>query len=242
MAEVQIFDKRANNVGNLLMRRKTAGSPRKVNLRQAPAWASPKTTKPARVFQIRQQKPREEGLSKQQTQRTRPCISCGNGGIRERSWRSVHPVCCRAHGRQWIETKLCSGGNQTNQDWRGLRSSSTKFGQEISAKTVPTKKTVCDCENSEHLVNQGERFLHMRLQDGTIRGARMQVTHVRKLLTSVADMNDARQDVYFLASSQSYTVHRETAMVKKFRSKRVSEIDADVPPHRFGPRKHHTKE
>ena len=40
-------------------------------------------------------------------------------------------------------------------------------------------------------------------------------------------MNDARQDVYFLASGQSNTVHRETGMVTNFtRNKDVFEIDA----------------
>ena len=53
---------------------------------------------PARVFQVRQDKPHEELLSQQQRQRwTQPCISCGNGGTRERSWRLLHPMCSRAH-------------------------------------------------------------------------------------------------------------------------------------------------
>ena len=35
------------------------------------------------------------------------------------------------------------------------------------------------------------------MEDGVIRGTRMQVTNMRKSLMSVADMNDAAQDVYF---------------------------------------------
>ena len=33
------------------------------------------------------------------------------------------------------------------------------------------------------------------------------MTSVRKLLMSVADMNDVGQDVYFFASGQSHAVH-----------------------------------
>ena len=70
------------------------------------------------------------------------------------------------------------------------------------------------------------------MSDGSRRGARMQVTDVRKPLMSVADMNDAGQDVHFLASGQSYAVHRETGVVTKFvRKKNIFEIEAEVPPY-----------
>ena len=97
-------------------------------------------------------------------------------------------------------------------------------------------------KDSKHLVNQGERFLHLKMQDGTVLGARMQVTNVWKPLMSVADMNDAGKDVCFLASCQSYAVHRETGRVTKFiTSKGVFEIDAEVPPYRLGPQRHSVK-
>ena len=87
-------------------------------------------------------------------------------------------------------------------------------------------------KGSQHLINEGERVLHLKMGDGSRRGAKMQVTNVRKPLMSVADMNDAGQDVYFLASGQSYAVHRETGMVTKFtRKKNIFEIDAEVPPY-----------
>ena len=42
-------------------------------------------------------------------------------------------------------------------------------------------------------------------------------------------MNDAGQDVQFLASGQSYAVHRESGMVTKFtRKKNIFEISAEV--------------
>ena len=52
-------------------------------------------------------------------------------------------------------------------------------------------KYAASSKDSKHLVNQGEVFRHLKMQDGTIRGARIQVTSVRKSLMSVADMNDA---------------------------------------------------
>ena len=48
---------------------------------------------------------------------------------------------------------------------------------------------------------------------------------------SVAAMVDAGQDVHFLASGQSYAVHRETGTVTKFtRTKNIFEMEAVVPP------------
>ena len=93
-------------------------------------------------------------------------------------------------------------------------------------------------KDSKHLVNQGERFHHLNMQDGTLRGARVQVTKVRQPLMTVAGMNDAGQIVHFLASGESFAVHRESGMVTKFiRSKGVFEIDAAVPPYRLDPEK-----
>ena len=74
------------------------------------------------------------------------------------------------------------------------------------------------------------------MEGGIIRGARMQVTSARKPLLSVADVNDARQDVSFLASGKSYTVQR-----KFIRNKGVFEIDAEVPPCGLGFQKHPAK-
>ena len=69
------------------------------------------------------------------------------------------------------------------------------------------------------------------MPDGSVRGARMQVADVRKPLMSVADMVDAGQGVHFLASGQSYAVHRETGTVTKFtRTKNIFEMEAVVPP------------
>ena len=77
------------------------------------------------------------------------------------------------------------------------------------------------------------------MYDGSMSGARMQVTTMSKPLMSVADMNDARQDVYFLASGQSCAVHRETGKVTKFiRSRDVFEIDTEIPPYRLASRRH----
>ena len=84
--------------------------------------------------------------------------------------------------------------------------------------------------NESHLVNEGERTLVLKMHDETLRGTKMQVTGVRKPLMSVADMMDAGNDVHFLASGESYSVHRETGVVTKFvRRKNVFEIDAEVP-------------
>ena len=60
----------------------------------------------------------------------------------------------------------------------------------------------------------------------------MQVAKVRKPLISVADMVDAGQDVHFLASGQSYAVHRETGEVTHFtRRRNVFELDVEVKPY-----------
>ena len=58
-------------------------------------------------------------------------------------------------------------------------------------------------------------FLQLKMQDGTTRGARMQVTNVRKPLMSAADMNDAGQDVYFLASGHSHARSTQTVTVPR---------------------------
>ena len=103
--------------------------------------------------------------------------------------------------------------------------------------TVPTDKTgtkyATAGKASAHLVNEGERVILLKMGDGSQRGARMQVTNVRKPLVSVADMIDAGQDVHFMASGQSYAVHRESGLVTKFvRKKNIFEIEADVPSYR----------
>ena len=86
-------------------------------------------------------------------------------------------------------------------------------------------------KGSKYLVNEGERKLQLKMPDGSLRGARMQVTDVRKPLMSVADMVDAGQDVHFLASGQNYAVHRESGVVTRFsRKKNVFEMEAEVPP------------
>ena len=105
-------------------------------------------------------------------------------------------------------------------------------------KDYPTKRTektglkyATAGKGSKHLVNEGERKIQLLMPDGSVRGARMQVTDVRKPLMSVADMVDAGQDVHFLASGQSYAVHRETGTVTKFtRKKNIFEMEAVVPP------------
>ena len=88
-------------------------------------------------------------------------------------------------------------------------------------------------KDNKHLTNEGERTMMLMMGDGSARGAKMQVTDVRKPLMSVADMNDAGQDVHFLAAGQSYAVHRETGLVTTFtRTKNIFEINAEVPPYK----------
>ena len=86
-------------------------------------------------------------------------------------------------------------------------------------KYNPTKKTenmgtkyATAGKDSKHLVNQQERMLLLRMEHDITRGGRIQVTSVRKPLTSVADMHDVGQDVYFLTSGQSFAVDKETGM------------------------------
>ena len=84
--------------------------------------------------------------------------------------------------------------------------------------------------NESHLVNEGERSLVLKMGDGSLRGTKMQVTGVRKPLMSVADMVDAGNDVHFLASGESYSIHRQSGVMTKFvRRRNVFEIDAEVP-------------
>ena len=86
------------------------------------------------------------------------------------------------------------------------------------------------------VVNEGERTLIMKTHDGTRRGAKVQVANVRKPLMSVADMVDAGQDIHFLASGQSYALHRETGQVTYFQRRRgVFELDVQVEGFRRRP-------
>ena len=61
-----------------------------------------------------------------------------------------------------------------------------------------TEKTGTKCatagKDSKHLVNQGKRILHLKMEDGIIRGAKMHVTNVRRRVISDGDMNDVGQD------------------------------------------------
>ena len=83
-------------------------------------------------------------------------------------------------------------------------------------------------------MNQGERKVQL-IVDKELAGVRVQVAGVRKPLLSVADMNDAGHDVFFLANGEAYSVHRETGRVTNFaRRKGVFEIDAEVPPYSGG--------
>ena len=91
------------------------------------------------------------------------------------------------------------------------------------------------------LVNQVERILHLQVEDGIIRGARVKVTNVRKPLISVADMNDAGQDVFF-HQAKAVQSTGDTGMVTTFiRNKGVFEIDAEVPPYGLGSQRHPVK-
>ena len=103
--------------------------------------------------------------------------------------------------------------------------------------TVRTDKTgmkyATAGKGSAHLVNEGERVVLLKMGDGSQRGARMQITNVRKPLVSVADMIDAGQDVHFMASGQSFAIHRESGVVTNFvRKKNIFEIEADVPSYK----------
>ena len=55
-----------------------------------------------------------------------------------------------------------------------------------------------------------ERILHLQVEDGIIRGARVKVTNVRKPLISVADMNDAGQDVFFHQAKAMQSTRRSS--------------------------------
>ena len=83
---------------------------------------------------------------------------------------------------------------------------------------------------TSRILNEGERIVQLNVC-GSKRGARMQVARVRKPLLSVAEMNDAGHDVYFLSGQDgAYSRHRKTGLVTKFfRRNGVFEIDARVP-------------
>ena len=57
---------------------------------------------------------------------------------------------------------------------------------------------VRDCEEGKHFGKGGDWILQLTMENSNIRGAIMLVINVQ-----VADVNDARQDVHFLASGQS---------------------------------------
>ena len=80
------------------------------------------------------------------------------------------------------------------------------------------------------ILNEGERTVQLDVC-GSKRGARMQVARVRKPLLSVAEMNDAGHDVYFLCGDDgAYSRHRKTGLTTRFiRRNGVFEIDARVP-------------
>ena len=80
------------------------------------------------------------------------------------------------------------------------------------------------------ILNEGERTVQLDVC-GSKRGARMQVARVRKPLLSVAEMNDAGHDVYFLCGDDgAHSRHRKTGLTTRFiRRNGVFEIDARVP-------------
>ena len=94
-----------------------------------------------------------------------------------------------------------------NQDRRGVRTCSVSQVKSLcnDFSTKKMERTGTKQKDSKHLVNHGERIFQLKMEDGIIRGARMQVT-------SVTDMNDARQDVYFprMRPNLCNAVHRET--------------------------------
>ena len=90
-------------------------------------------------------------------------------------------------------------------------------------------------KGAKHIVNEGDRQLHLETAGGRVRGAKVQVADVRKPLMSVAEMVDAGQDVHFLASGQAYAVHKASGEVTQFtRRKNVFELDVEVKPFQKG--------
>ena len=83
---------------------------------------------------------------------------------------------------------------------------------------------------SRAIKNEGERVMKLQLAGGDQRAMRTAVGEVRKPLLAVSGMVDAGHDVHFLASGESFAVHKETGTITKFvRRRGVFEIDAVVP-------------
>ena len=85
---------------------------------------------PGGVLQVRQGRPREEGLSLHQTQGwTLPCVSFRDGGARKGSRRSRLRMCGRALEQRWLERGLRCGRLQRKHNRCGLRSCSVSLAK-----------------------------------------------------------------------------------------------------------------
>ena len=89
------------------------------------------------------------------------------------------------------KAKSGQGGNGKNTDDKAQQDcfrSGKKGRMKKYCRSARHKKWTLRCVSCR----EGERILHLTMQDGTNRGARMQVTNVRKSLMSVADTKRCR--------------------------------------------------